>query len=152
MINLNLGAGSNRKKDYLSVDYYSKARPDLVHDLRAPLPYEDETVDNIYASHVIEHFDRAEWEWVRKDWIRVVKPGGTITIRCPDILKSAQKLLDDPTAPMNLYRIYGLQNTPGEFHKNGFTSPTLSKHFKHWTVESIPPGDPTELAMRFTKP
>ena len=82
-MNLNLGSGTSRKQDYLSVDLYTP-EADVMIDLTRPLPFDDESVDNIYASHVVEHFSRDEWESIRKDWVRVLKPGGAIEIRCPD--------------------------------------------------------------------
>lgn len=48
------------------------------------LPYEDETVDLIYASHVLEYFDREGAIEVLKEWYSVLKPGGKIYLSVPD--------------------------------------------------------------------
>jgi predicted SAM-dependent methyltransferase len=128
MLNLNLGSGTNRKQDYVSVDLYTP-EADLGLDLTRPLPFDSESVDNIYASHVIEHFSRAEWDDIKHEWVRVLKPGGTIEIRCPEISKVCKKFLADPTDTFTMMQLYGLQNTPGEYHKNGFTYRSLIADF-----------------------
>lgn len=149
MLNLNLGSGTTRKQDYLSVDLYADA--DLEVDLRNPLPFDNETVDNIYACHVIEHFSRDEWEEIYPDWVRVLKIGGTIEIRCPDIVKSCQQLIDNPNELRSLQILYGLQSHDGEYHKNGFTEQSLTEYFMGFDAEVLEPSTDYELHMRFTK-
>ena len=48
------------------------------------LPYEDNSVDLVYASHVIEYFDRDEVRNVLNEWIRVLKPKGILRLAVPD--------------------------------------------------------------------
>ncbi len=59
------------------------------------LPYEDETVDVIYASHVFEYFDRAEAVEVLKEWYDVLKPGGKIYLSVPDFDAMAKLYVND---------------------------------------------------------
>ena len=53
------------------------------HNIRE-LPFEDETVDLIYASHVLEYFDRDEVLVVLKEWKRVLKKGGILRLSVPN--------------------------------------------------------------------
>lgn len=149
MLNLNLGSGTNRKQDYISVDYFTEA--DVNHDLTKTLPYEDESVDNIYACHVIEHFSRADWENIRKDWARVLKVGGKLEIRCPDIIKVCKKLIQNPEDKFNMMTLYGAQHSEGEYHLNGFTEKSLRQSFPDLLSEVLPPSTDYELHMMFTK-
>lgn len=149
-MNLNLGSGTNRKQDYISVDKYCP-EADEHWDLTQRLPLDDESVDNIYACHVIEHFSRAEWDSMRRDWVRVLKPGGSIEIICPDILKVCQKFINNPNQPYPMMQMYGLQTNDGEYHKNGFTEFILFSSFIDLDSEVLPATDDTELHMRFTK-
>ena len=56
MLNLNLGSGSKRVKNYINVDKYKIFNPDIVHDLeKFPYPFDDNSVDNIILSHILEH-------------------------------------------------------------------------------------------------
>jgi len=83
-IRLNVGSGSGRIAGFLNVDIQPKFNPDIIHDLKKPLPFPDNYVDEIYAAHVLEHFSYHVVSKVLTDWIRVLKPGGKITIKCPD--------------------------------------------------------------------
>ena len=56
------------------------------HDI-IKLPFEDNSVNLIYASHVFEYFDREEAVDVLKEWNRVLKSGGTLRIAVPDFKK-----------------------------------------------------------------
>jgi predicted SAM-dependent methyltransferase len=51
------------------------------------LPFNDGIVDVIYASHVIEYFDRTEIKTVLQEWYRVLRPSGTLRLAVPDFLK-----------------------------------------------------------------
>jgi len=45
----------------------------------------DEIADGLYSSHTIEHISPTESRKMFKNWYRVLKYGGRIEIRCPDI-------------------------------------------------------------------
>lgn len=147
MLNLNLGAGSNRKQDYISVDYYTDA--DQKVDLTKSWPWAE--VDNIYASHFIEHLDRHEFIHFVHEVKRVLKIGGTLEIRCPDLSILCRKFLYDPSDMFTMMQLYGLQTNPGEYHKNGFTEELLKEWFKDYKAEVLDPSTDTELHMRFTR-
>lgn len=150
MLQLNFGSGTTRVQDFISVDLYAP-EADMGLDLTRPLPYEDEMVDNIYSSHLIEHLSRAEWELARTEWARVLKTGGTIEIRCPNIVLVCERFLRDPNSERLMQQLYGLQTTEGEFHKNGFTRESLEASFPTLKAELLAPSTSTELHMRFTK-
>ena len=48
------------------------------------LPYEDNVVDLIYASHVLQYFDAEEVKVLLKEWKRVLKNNGVLRIAVPD--------------------------------------------------------------------
>jgi len=83
-LRLNLGSGSGRMAGFYNVDINSDFKPDFLCDLNQGLPFPDDSVDEIYAAHVIEHFSYHRVSWVLADWIRALKSGGKLTIRCPD--------------------------------------------------------------------
>jgi FkbM family methyltransferase len=56
--------------------------------------FQDNTFTEIYASHVLEHFDySAELEATLKEWLRVMEPGGKIYISVPDLDVLAELIL-----------------------------------------------------------
>jgi SAM-dependent methyltransferase len=57
----------------------------IVHDLRRPLPFQENTFSAIYASHVLEHLYRVEADGLLADCWRVLAPGGIIRLVVPDL-------------------------------------------------------------------
>lgn len=81
MVRLNLGCGAVRLEGYVNLDIKDGT------DVRK-LPYKDGTVDEVYASHLLEHFDYDnEVPDVLKEWVRVLRPGGILRLSVPDVDK-----------------------------------------------------------------
>lgn len=84
-IKLNIGSGERHLPGFLSVDSRIECHGvNIVHDLRKPLPFKEDTVSVIFASHIIEHFWWQEVNSRLKDWFRVLKLGGYADIWTPD--------------------------------------------------------------------
>ena len=80
---LHLGCGwRNFGKDWVHIDGGNYDHLDF-KDIKN-LIFEDETVDLIYCSHVIEYFDRHEIQNILKEWNRVLKKGAVLRIAVPD--------------------------------------------------------------------
>ncbi len=58
---------------------------EIYHDLREPLPYEDESVDFIFSEHFIEHLTRDEGILLLKECYRVMKRGAVIRFSQPNL-------------------------------------------------------------------
>jgi predicted SAM-dependent methyltransferase len=57
--------------------------------------FPDDTFTEIYASHVLEHFDyTGPLVGALKEWIRVMAPGGTLYVSVPDLDVLARLFLD----------------------------------------------------------
>ena len=57
---LNLGCGSKILDGYTNVDKFDYYKPDVVHDLETfPYPFENNSVDEILISHVLEHIGQS---------------------------------------------------------------------------------------------
>ena len=83
MVKINIGCGwRDFGKDWIHIDggdYSHLDSKDIFN-----LPQEDNSVDLIYASHIIEYFNREEVIDVLKEWVRVLKPGGILRLAVPD--------------------------------------------------------------------
>ncbi len=83
MLKLNVGCGKrNFGKDWVHID-----GGDFQHVQNYPLdnlPYANNTVDLIYASHVLEYFDRKEAFKVLSHWYSILKPKGVLRLAVPD--------------------------------------------------------------------
>ena len=152
---LNLGSGLDRKEGYINVDILQPA--ELQHDLRQPLPYEDESIDEIYCRDLINHFSRFEWEHIKKDWVRVLKKEGIIHLIVRDLDYVVRQFLESKD---NIYKwgwwiqcIYAGQDNEYDFFKNGFNQEKLILDMKEEgvTVLKVDTSDPNFINVTFQK-
>lgn len=80
---LDIGGGNNPKTGFINLDMLSSA--DITHDLnQLPWPIADDSVDQVYTSHCIEHIANL-FDFIREIG-RICKRGASVEIRCPDPL------------------------------------------------------------------
>lgn len=82
---LNLGCGSHYHKDWINVDFISRADEVIAHNLLNGIPYKDNTFEVVYHSHLIEHFSKTDAVKFTKECYRVLKPNGIIRVAVPNL-------------------------------------------------------------------
>ncbi len=101
MKKLNLGCGDKILPGYINVDVAESRldrKPDVLCDLHKLTPFEDDSVDEILSVHVVEHFWRWEVVDILREWARVLKPGGTMILECPNLISACQELMQQQDA------------------------------------------------------
>ena len=86
--------------------------------------FADGSVDEIRASHVLEHFPSAQIPAVIAEWVRTLRPCGTIKIAVPDFAKIAENYLAGVNQPTEAF-IMGGQTAHDDFHKAMFDEAQL---------------------------
>ena len=127
------GCGHIDKHDegYINVDIRPAPHVDVQCDLSKTLPLEDEYADEIVAHSLLEHFpmgdyvhdDRPYANTVRilKEWLRVLKVGGTLELKVPNIEGLAENYTKNNIERIEFFRyLYGGQNYPENTHLAGF--------------------------------
>lgn len=104
---LNLGCGTRYVKDplWINIDI-SPQNPDVVkHNIIKNIPFEDNSVDLVYHSHMLEHLPKSAAEPFIHECFRVLKPGGILRIAVPDLeqiaihyLSALNEGLQDPAS------------------------------------------------------
>ena len=100
MIKVNMGCGwRDFGRDWIHIDSgdYNHLDYQSIVDLKQ---FEDNSIDLIYASHVVEYFDRQEIPSVLNEWKRVLKQGGTLRLAVPNFEKIA-KLYSNGDYPLD---------------------------------------------------
>lgn len=83
-IKLDIGCGRNKKVGYVGLDKTDYPEVDYVVDIsKELLPYSDESVDEVYSHHTLEHIDGPDRVFVMNEIWRVLKPGGRVEIHVP---------------------------------------------------------------------
>lgn len=136
---LNLGCGKDIREGFVNIDLFSNDNQVVKMDIRR-LEIEDNSVDLILASDVLEHFSHRETGDLLKEWNRVLKPNAQLIIRCPSLYLQAKAYIENVwDADIASYMIFGGQTNPGDYHCIGFDSNSIKKHLINagFNVESI---------------
>ena len=95
-VKLHLGCGGMRWNDFINIDLNQDngradssrngCVADVIADMRN-LGLSDDSIDEIFTSHTVDHFTR----WVAidmfRDWYRMLKPGGLVVIEVADFFR-----------------------------------------------------------------
>jgi predicted SAM-dependent methyltransferase len=123
-LKLNVGSADVCLPGYTNIDrkHGGEAFPLTYND---GTPVADESVDEILASHVLEHFGHNEVGNVVQDWARCLKNGGKLRVAVPDFTWIARAHFKRDGRPYYAYLLGG-QKDADDFHKCAFDRETLS--------------------------
>lgn len=82
---VNIGCGSKYIEGMVNVDGNILRKKDMWLDVTLGLPFPNDTIRGIYASHVIEHFQVKTVRRLFGEFHRVLKPGGTLRLVVPSL-------------------------------------------------------------------
>lgn len=83
---LNLGCGSDIRKDCTNVDFRQLPGVDQVVDLsKLPWPWKDGEADGVMMLDFLEHFPYAKTERILEECWRVLRVGGRLEVQVPDL-------------------------------------------------------------------
>lgn len=124
---LNVGAGERTfinypTKEYRCINFDERALKniDIVGDVKDLSGFKDEEFDFILASDIIEHFPIKQTEGILKEWKRVLKKGGIIEFRLPNLEAICKQYIKSKNARNISWLLYGGQTYSGNFHYVGF--------------------------------
>jgi SAM-dependent methyltransferase len=115
-VRLDIGSGKYRYKDFTTVDLYTK-EADIKADMGNLPMIESGSVEEIWASHCLEHILPEKVQPTLKEWIRILRPGGIATIIVPDLDDACRQWLQ--RTPASLTMIYGELGV-GKAHYHGW--------------------------------
>jgi predicted SAM-dependent methyltransferase len=85
MKRINLGCGSRFDSNWINIDFISNDPSVLSFDLSKCIPFESESFDVVYSSHVLEHFSKSKAVEFINECYRILKKDGIIRIVVPDL-------------------------------------------------------------------
>lgn len=87
---VNIGAGMDIRDDYINVDHRALEGIDVVADV-LDMPFPNNSLEEIFASHVVEHFVQKDLEKILRYWFELLKNGGRLRLITPNIEDMAKK-------------------------------------------------------------
>ncbi len=82
---INLGCGRRVLEGFINCDIRELPGVDEIVDITKRLLWENGVVDEIEASHILEHFEAHKTKKILAEFIRVLKPGGIANIEVPNM-------------------------------------------------------------------
>ena len=125
---LNLGGGLQKIAGFQNIDRLNGQEA-------FPLPdFADGSVEEVRASHLLEHFGHREAVDVIAEWVRVLQPGGVLKIAVPDFDYLIQHRSDD--LPLEAY-LMGGQTSDSDYHKSLYTERKLRDLMRYFGLTDI---------------
>ena len=122
MKKLHLGCGTKILKSFINCDINNYKGVDYPGvDILNLSMFEKNSIDLIYASHVLEHIPRTKTFFALLEWNRVLKPGGVLRLAVPDFDATVKVYLRDNDYENLLNWIYGGSEVPYNVHYRQFT-------------------------------
>lgn len=90
---LNLGCGQCSHPNWINLDFTSSSDQVIAHDLMQGIPFEANSFDVVYHSHVLEHFPKSQAAFFLLECYRVLKPQGILRIAVSDLETLARSYL-----------------------------------------------------------
>jgi predicted SAM-dependent methyltransferase/2-polyprenyl-3-methyl-5-hydroxy-6-metoxy-1,4-benzoquinol methylase len=128
-----VGSGGQPQDGYIHCDIRPINHVEYVCKAWA-IPFKAESVDEIYARHMLEHLTCKEAKRTLRHWLCVLKVGGRIDINVPDLEKHIKQLnMDGYSSYISnvtnkehaMASIYGWENDEYDIHKWGYMFETL---------------------------
>jgi predicted SAM-dependent methyltransferase len=140
-LRLHLGCGKIRLPGFVNIDHRATSATDLECDILR-LPFDDNSAVRIESYHVIEHLGRHEAVRAVREWQRVLKPGGSLVIECPDFDEACREYLEGDAGRID--NIFGLQRFEGDSHRFGYNFERLRGLLEECGFGSIEQKPPTD--------
>lgn len=145
--------------EWTFVDKFVQNKYNKPWDAETLVEVKDNSVEKIYASHLLEHFSHTKIQTILETWYNKLKEGGELIINVPDFEWSCRKFIEILDNERNnkpnsgyynktispedhehdfLQIFYGSHSHEGEYHKCGFTEESirhLLKNFKKVQVK-----------------
>lgn len=90
---INIGCGVHPLDGWFNIDN-DPSTPADKHISVPPLPFEDESVTDIFAGHYLEHLSREEAALFMSECYRCLKPGGRLGIVVPDMMEIMKRYVN----------------------------------------------------------
>jgi len=82
---LNLGCGTKYVPGMINIDGNLFRKKDIWLDVTLGLPFQDNSLQGIYSSHLLEHLNVQQVRRLLKECHRALKPGGTLRLVVPSL-------------------------------------------------------------------
>ena len=112
---LHLGCGRKAIPNYINIDIQKFENVDICADIKK-LPFDDNSVDEIYSCAAIEHFGRHQWKEVVTHWYNLLKKNGVLRLSTADFASASEEYADNKDISKLFGLIVGGQKDHTDYH------------------------------------
>ena len=121
--------------EWTHLDIVEHEHVEIVCDFGA-IPIGKGAVDEIFIGDVVEHVPAWRYDEVFTEWNRILKVGGIVSGRCPNIDRAMRDYANGTLSYEDAIRsIYGWAHMQTEQHYQGFTRETLTTLLRKYGFE-----------------
>lgn len=133
---LNIGSGSFLKENYINIDHREIEGVDIVADI-GNLPFEPGSIEEMFSSHVAEHFTERKLKELLTYWYSLLNDKGSIVLIVPDIEAMTHQYVKGKITWENLRQvILGGQDYNSDYHFNAFSTEYIERVVKEVLPEA----------------
>jgi predicted SAM-dependent methyltransferase len=136
-VKLHIGCGERYIPGFIHIDVRKLPHVDYVTSADKLDMFKDNSVDLVYACHILEHFRRNQILDVLREWHRVLKHGGILRIAVPDFQQLVEVYLKTNDLKLILGLLVGGQDYPENIHYTIFDYSYLSDILKEVGFKNI---------------
>lgn len=82
-IDIGCGSPNNRKAGFIGIDFDASMKPDIVHDITKSIPFAENSVEEVYSSHFLEHLPNLTMKRVISNLIPTCIEGARVELAIP---------------------------------------------------------------------
>lgn len=124
---LYLGCNDKYIDGFVNIDILENSKADIISDVTKLNEFDNNTIDLIYSSHMIEHVSRYTYKEVLKRWYNLIKPGGIIRLALPDLLALSKYYVEHGNINEVRGCMFGGQVNKYDYHYWGHDFNSLKK-------------------------
>lgn len=113
---LHLGCGTKHLKGFINIDIRYLPGVDEVNNVKFIRNYNSNSIDLIYACHVLEHFSRWDYKNVLTRWYDVLKPNGILRLAVPNFESICKYYQSTKDLKSIMGLLYGGQDYEENYH------------------------------------
>jgi predicted SAM-dependent methyltransferase len=128
-VKLYIGSRNLKPEGYSTIDLNPDHHPDILADTTDLSVIDSNSVDEVYASAILEHIAWPHGYKALSEWARILKPGGILKVSVPDMKVLGALISQGVNVSHSIGMIYGTGrlHIPLEAHQYGYTRETLAE-------------------------
>ena len=115
-LRLHLGCGSIHIDGYVNIDKIHTPAVDVIDDVQYLREFEQNSVDLIYASNLLEHIGKFEYKLALQRWYELLKEGGKLKLSVPNFEALCEYYLETKDLKSLYPALYAGQDSLWNYH------------------------------------